>query len=134
MKKIHQIEQESLPEFFGSKHPSKSPKIYVNYRNFMINAYRLNPNEFLTLTSCRRNLVGDVGTLMRVHRFLNKWGLINYQVKPQFKPGYAVEKLPNGQLVGLPYTGDFHVKYDTLEDYFHLRRSKSIQIRLTSRS
>ena len=58
----------------------------------MINSYRLNPNEFLTLTSCRRNLVGDVGTLMRVHRFLNKWGLINYQVRPQFKPGYALEK------------------------------------------
>ena len=29
---------------------------------------------------------------MRVHRFLNKWGLINYQVRPQFKPGYALEK------------------------------------------
>ncbi|KAG2732922.1 hypothetical protein G9P44_003912 [Scheffersomyces stipitis] len=118
MKKIHQIEKESLPEFFGSSHPSKSPKIYVNYRNFMINSYRLNPNEFLTLTSCRRNLVGDVGTLMRVHRFLSKWGLINYQVKPQFKPGYAVEKLPNGQSVGLPYTGDYHVKYDTPRGLF----------------
>ncbi|ODV79823.1 uncharacterized protein CANTADRAFT_5528 [Suhomyces tanzawaensis NRRL Y-17324] len=118
MRKVHQIEQESLPEFFKTSHPSKSPKIYVNYRNFMINAYRLNPNEYLTLTSCRRNLVGDVGTLMRVHRFLNKWGLINYQVRPQFKPGYAVEKLPNGQLVGLPYTGDYNVKYDTPRGLF----------------
>ncbi|KAK6457170.1 general RNA polymerase II transcription factor [Scheffersomyces xylosifermentans] len=118
MRKVHRIEQESLPEFFSSNHPSKSPKIYVNYRNFMINSYRLNPNEFLTLTSCRRNLVGDVGTLMRVHRFLSKWGLINYQVKPQFKPGYAAEKLPNGQSVGLPFTGDYHVKYDTPRGLF----------------
>ncbi|CCG22226.1 hypothetical protein CORT_0B05180 [Candida orthopsilosis Co 90-125] len=118
MKKIHRIEKESLPEFFDSTHPSKSPKLYANYRNFMINSYRLNPNEFLTLTSCRRNLVGDVGTLMRVHRFLNKWGLINYQVKPQFKPGYAIEKLPNGSSVDLPYTGDFHVKFDTPRGLF----------------
>lgn len=118
MKKIHRIEKESLPEFFSARHSSKSPKIYISYRNFMINAYRLNPNEYLTLTSCRRNLVGDVGTLMRVHRFLNKWGLINYQVNPSFKPGYAVEKLPNGLTVGLPYTGDFHVQYDTPRGLF----------------
>ncbi|ODV65504.1 SWIRM-domain-containing protein [Hyphopichia burtonii NRRL Y-1933] len=118
MKKIHQIERESLPEFFATNHPSKSPKIYANYRNFMINSYRLNPNEYLTLTSCRRNLVGDVGTLMRVHRFLNKWGLINYQVNPQLKPGYAIEKLPNGSSVGLPYTGDYHVQYDTPRGLF----------------
>ncbi|CUM66881.1 uncharacterized protein PRCAT00004565001 [Priceomyces carsonii] len=118
MKKIHEIEKESLPEFFNTSHPSKSPKIYMNYRNFMINSYRLNPNEYLTLTSCRRNLVGGVGTIMRVHRFLNKWGLINYQVKPQFKPAYTLEKLANGQLVGLPYTGDFHVNYDTPRGLF----------------
>lgn len=118
MKSIHPIEKESLPEFFKSKHPSKSPMIYLNYRNFMINSYRLNPNEYLTLTSCRRNLVGDVGTLMRVHRFLNKWGLINYQVNPHFKPGYAIEKLNNGTTAGLPYTGDYHVTYDSPRGLF----------------
>ncbi|KAL6452346.1 SWI3 SWI/SNF complex subunit SWI3 [Candida maltosa Xu316] len=124
MKKIHKIEKESLPEFFDTNHPSKSPKLYVNYRNFMINSYRLNPNEFLTLTSCRRNLVGDVGTLMRVHKFLNKWGLINYQVRPQFKPGYALEKMPNGQPVDLPYTGDYHVKLDTPRGLFPFDTSR----------
>lgn len=124
MRKIHQIERDSLPEFFNTSHPSKSPKIYANYRNFMINAYRLNPNEYLTLTSCRRNLVGDVGTLMRVHRFLNKWGLVNYQVNPQFKPAYALEKMPNGSLVGLPYAGDFHVQYDTPRGLFPFNTHK----------
>lgn len=118
MKSIHPIEKESLAEFFTASHPSKSPAIYLNYRNFMINAYRLNPNEYLTLTSCRRNLVGDVGTLMRVHRFLNKWGLINYQVNPHFKPGYSIEKLNNGTVAGLPYTGDYHVTYDSPRGLF----------------
>lgn len=46
----------------------------------MMNTYRLNPSEYLTVTACRRNLAGDVGAIMRVHAFLEQWGLINYQV------------------------------------------------------
>lgn len=118
MKKVHQIEKKSLPEFFEVNHPSKSPKIYVSYRNFMINAYRLNPNEYLTLTSCRRNLVGDVGTLMRVFKFLNKWGLINYQVNPSFKPAYNLERLGDGSVAPLPYSGDYKVTYDSPRGLF----------------
>ena len=116
MKKIHAIEKETLPEFFEGSHPLKSPKIYINYRNFMVNAYRLNPNEYLTLTLCRRNLVGDVGTLMRVHRFLTRWGIINYQVQPQLKPGFVDQK--GSQQVGLPYAGDYVVKYDAPRGLF----------------
>lgn len=118
MNKIHQIEKSSVPEFFKLNHPSKSPKIYVGYRNFMINAYRLNPNEYLTLTSCRRNLVGDVGSIMRVYKFVNKWGLINYQVNPTFKPNFNLERLPNGNLAPLPNSGEFKVNYDTPRGLF----------------
>lgn len=46
----------------------------------MINAYRFNPSEYLTVTACRRNLAGDVCAIVRVHAFLEQWGLINYQV------------------------------------------------------
>lgn len=118
MKKIHPIEKKSLPEFFELNHPSKSPKVYVGYRNFMINAYRLNPNEYLTLTSCRRNLVGDVGTLMRVFKFLNKWGLVNYQVNPSFKPSFNLEKLNNGSTAPLPYAGEYKVNFDSPRGLF----------------
>lgn len=31
----------------------------------MIDTYRLNPQEYLTSTSCRRNLTGDVCAIMR---------------------------------------------------------------------
>lgn len=77
---IHPIERRSLPEFFNSKNRSKVPAIYKDYRDFMINTYRLNPSEYLTVTACRRNLAGDVCAIMRVHAFLEQWGLINYQV------------------------------------------------------
>ena len=43
-------------------------------------SHRLNPTEYLTSTACRRNLAGDVCAIMRVHAFLEQWGLLNYQV------------------------------------------------------
>lgn len=81
MSTIHPIERRSLPEFFNSRNRSKVPAIYKDYRDFMINTYRLNPSEYLTVTACRRNLAGDVCAIMRVHAFLEQWGLINYQVR-----------------------------------------------------
>ena len=52
----------------------------------MIDTYRLNPTEYLTSTACRRNLAGDVCAIMRVHAFLEQWGLVNYQVSFEFCP------------------------------------------------
>lgn len=77
---IHNIEKKALPEFFNQRNRSKTPAVYKDYRDFMINTYRLNPAEYLTVTACRRNLAGDVCAIMRVHAFLEQWGLINYQV------------------------------------------------------
>jgi SWI/SNF related-matrix-associated actin-dependent regulator of chromatin subfamily C len=81
MHMIHNIERKSLPEFFNNRNRSKTPAVYKDYRDFMINTYRLNPVEYLTVTACRRNLAGDVCAIMRVHAFLEQWGLINYQVR-----------------------------------------------------
>lgn len=80
MAKIHPVERRALPEFFNSRNRSKTPTIYKDYRDFMVNTYRLRPTEYLTVTACRRNLAGDVCAIMRVHAFLEQWGLINYQV------------------------------------------------------
>lgn len=79
---VHPTERKALPEFFNNRNRSKTPAVYKDYRDFMINTYRLNPAEYLTVTACRRNLAGDVCAIMRVHAFLEQWGLINYQVRP----------------------------------------------------
>ena len=100
---IHAIERRSLPEFFNNKNRSKTPTIYKDYRDFMINTYRLNPSEYLTFTACRRNLAGDVCAIMRVHAFLEQWGLINYQIDPETRPAS----------LGPPFTGHFRVMVDT---------------------
>lgn len=80
MNSIHDIERKAMAEFFNNRNRSKTPAVYKDYRDFMINTYRLNPIEYLTVTACRRNLAGDVCAIMRVHAFLEQWGLINYQV------------------------------------------------------
>ena len=77
---INIIESRALPEFFNDRNKSKTPTVYKNYRDFMVNTYRMNPVEYLTITACRRNLTGDVCAILRVHSFLEQWGLINYQV------------------------------------------------------
>ena len=84
MHTIHDIEKKALPEFFNNRNRSKTPSVFKDYRDFMINTYRLNPSEYLTVTACRRNLAGDVCAIMRVHAFLEQWGLINYQVSLNF--------------------------------------------------
>jgi SWI/SNF related-matrix-associated actin-dependent regulator of chromatin subfamily C len=81
MHAIHALEKKSVPEFFNNRNRSKTPAVYKDYRDFMVNSYRLTPGEYLTVTACRRNLAGDVCAIMRVHTFLEQWGLINYQVR-----------------------------------------------------
>ena len=83
MHQISHIERKALPEFFNNRNRSKTPAVYKDYRDFMINTYRLNPQEYLTVTACRRNLAGDVCAIMRVHALLEQWGLINYQVSSE---------------------------------------------------
>ncbi|KAF9479779.1 SWI/SNF complex protein, partial [Pholiota conissans] len=103
MSKIHPVERRALPEFFNSRNRSKTPTIYKDYRDFMINTYRLRPTEYLTVTACRRNLAGDVCAIMRVHAFLEQWGLINYQIDPEQRPAALAP----------PFTGHFRVVLDT---------------------
>ncbi|XP_036956534.1 LOW QUALITY PROTEIN: SWI/SNF complex subunit SMARCC2 [Acanthopagrus latus] len=116
---VHAIERRALPEFFNGKNKSKTPEIYLAYRNFMIDTYRLNPQEYLTSTACRRNLAGDVCAIMRVHAFLEQWGLINYQVDSESRP----------TPMGPPPTSHFHVLADTPSSLVPLQ-PKTAQVHL----
>lgn len=78
---VHDVERRALPEFFDeSGQNGKTANQYMGYRNFMINMYRQRPQAYLAMTTCRRHLAGDVGSIIRVHAFLEQWGLINFQV------------------------------------------------------
>lgn len=80
--KIDQKEKEELPEFFiegSSDDISKTAQYYKTVRNFIVNTYRINPSEKISFFAIRRNLKGDAGSLLRIYKFLEKWGLINHQ-------------------------------------------------------
>ncbi|KAI5962159.1 RSC8 [Candida pseudojiufengensis] len=100
--KIHQIEKKSFPDFFDDAAIYKTPNTYKYIRDFLVNTFRLNPKEYLTITSARRSLSGDVTNIIRIHQFLEKWGLINYQIDPKTKPS----------LLGPKFTGHFQINLD----------------------
>lgn len=101
---IHAIEKNSLPDFFSSQSniKYKNPEIYKTVRDFIINTYRLNPIEYLSITAVRRNIAMDVGSLFRIYGFLSKWGLINYQIDPKTK----------SFTMGPQFTGHFQITLD----------------------
>ncbi|KAH3676330.1 hypothetical protein WICPIJ_009140 [Wickerhamomyces pijperi] len=105
--KIHEVEKRSLPEFFSNNSRFKTEQTYRDIRDFMIHTYRLNPFEYLTLTAVRRNIATDVASIVRIHAFLEQWGLINYQIDPKTKPS----------LLGPQYTGHFQIVLDTPEGF-----------------
>ncbi len=48
---IHEIETKTLPEFFCGVFPGKTPEVYKQYRNYIINLYRENTNAYLSSSS-----------------------------------------------------------------------------------
>lgn len=77
---------DSLPEFFNGLYPSKTPDVYKEYREFIIALGRMQPQSYLTATTCRRHLSGDACAILRIHAFLERSGLINFTVAPEDKP------------------------------------------------
>lgn len=75
---IHEIERDALPEFFANISTYKTPQTYIEYRNYIMHIYRQDPATYLTSTACRRALVCDACAIVRIHQFLEKWGLINF--------------------------------------------------------
>lgn len=94
--KIHSTERRFLTEFFDEKSAAKTPKVYKEYRDFIINRYRENPHKRINFTEVRKMLVGDVNSIRRVFDFLDNWGLINYQVTSSKQHTKAEENAGGG--------------------------------------
>lgn len=137
--KIHSKEKEELPEFFiedTSDDISKTAQFYKMVRNFIINTYRINPGEKISFFAIRRNLKGDAGSLLRIFKFLEKWGLINHQAnfKSQDESLYEVNQLDGhsnnkvSQILGkLPNAADtrhFNTSSDTSKTLYPFKSYK----------
>ncbi|KAF2311549.1 hypothetical protein GH714_024719 [Hevea brasiliensis] len=75
---IHETERAGLREFFDGSSITRTPKIYKEYRDFIIDKYCEDPSRRLTFKEIRKSLVGDVTLLHKVFQFLDKWGWINF--------------------------------------------------------
>ena len=86
MSDIHPLERKAMTEWFTGSCASKTPQSYVEARDLIVKLYRENPSRHLTATECRRHLAIDVCAVLRLHAFLEHWGLINYNVSTSQRP------------------------------------------------
>jgi SWI/SNF related-matrix-associated actin-dependent regulator of chromatin subfamily C len=61
----------------GSSADYKVSVKYITTRNYIIDQYSQTPQLYLSSTECRQKIAGDVAYIMRVHEFLDVFGLIN---------------------------------------------------------
>ena len=109
MNEVHALEKKAMSEWFTGTCASKTPQSYVEARDLIVKLYRETPTRHLTATECRRYLAIDVCAVLRLHAFLEHWGLINYNLSTAQRPvargpmdstGLPVLiAMPNGTLV-----------------------------------
>lgn len=68
-----------VPRFFSGKSPDHTPEKYMECRNYIVARYMEDPGKRITVSDCQGLLVGvDNEDLVRIFRFLDHWGIINY--------------------------------------------------------
>ncbi len=86
---IHAKEMEHFPEYFthhnndndnNNNNNNKTPKIYKKIRNDIIDYYEKDTKNYVTVTTLRQHVIGDVCILMKLYEFLNAYFIINYDV------------------------------------------------------
>lgn len=66
-----------LPEWFDQSAPHRTLPAYLNAREKIIDLSIKKNSKYLTASAVRRSIAGDVGSLLRLHNFLESWGFIN---------------------------------------------------------
>ena len=101
-KKRKAFEEFSPPNWFSSSSISDvefkylSPDIldenaryqykYSTIRNFIVDLYMQKKSAYLSATECRRKLSADVCKIIRIHEFLDSFGIINFAVGVDARP------------------------------------------------
>ena len=71
------LERTLLPEWFDGSAAHRTPERYVQTRQYILSMAKKLGKKFVTITLVRRSIAGDVGSLMRLHKFLTLYGFIN---------------------------------------------------------
>ncbi|KAL8156303.1 hypothetical protein AgCh_001413 [Apium graveolens] len=81
--KIHTLEERSLPSFFSGKFENRTPELYMEIRNLIMNKFHANPNTRIELKDLSEISLGDLNAKQEIIEFLDYWGLINYHPFPE---------------------------------------------------
>ncbi|KAK1310652.1 SWI/SNF complex subunit SWI3C [Acorus calamus] len=105
---VHRLERQVVPHFFSGKSEQHTPEKYVDLRNKIIAKYLDSPERRLMAADCRSLVAGpsEAPDLIRVIRFLDHWGIINYMAMPHHGNKMAtgvggrpiLREEPNGEL------------------------------------
>jgi hypothetical protein len=72
--------------------PANVTSEYLKLRNSIISMCEQSPIHYITATECRRKLSGDVGRILRIHEFLNAFGLINKAARKEARPAFIASQ------------------------------------------
>ena len=88
--KPSELEQRTLPEWFNASAPHRTAATYITVREKILDLAKRNGQQFITSTALRRSVAGDAGSLLRLHKFLMDWGLLNSGQVGETAPSDAV--------------------------------------------
>lgn len=84
---LNALEIRYLPDFFANDADRiKNSPEYFRVRNYIVSLYAHNPSVYLSATDCRRKLSGDVCVVLKIHSFLDAFGVINFNIKADCRP------------------------------------------------
>lgn len=76
-KQIHYLEKKSFPEFFVNN-LQRTPDKYKYIRNQIISLCESHSQSYISASECLNHISGDCCDIIRIHSFLEHWGIINF--------------------------------------------------------
>jgi hypothetical protein len=84
---VDALEVKNMPEFFSTETAYvQNAKDYLTMRNSIVSLYSNSPYIYLSATDCRKKITGDVCAVLKIHSFLDAFGVINFNVKAESRP------------------------------------------------
>ncbi|KAF7684712.1 SWI/SNF and RSC complexes subunit ssr2 [Astathelohania contejeani] len=76
---ISDIERRTFPELLNSSPTSEN--LYKECRNRIYSIYQASPHKYLGIADIKKQVPCELTLLIKIHGFMEKWGLINYRIE-----------------------------------------------------
>ncbi|ESS30656.1 SWIRM domain-containing protein [Toxoplasma gondii GAB2-2007-GAL-DOM2] len=92
--KLATVERDLLPSLFvdSGLPAAELEERYLQLRQAVVSLYRADPTKYLSFSECRRVIAADAALLLRLHSFLDYWGVINFQADPATIPSAVTRR------------------------------------------